>query len=130
MIGVRRNRGTWGGWGAALAALALFIQVLLPQGFMASREVGSALPLVICTGHGPLLVVSDLGGPTQAPKTGAHDSCLFAGHGPAVSAPAAPTITAVAYHFVASPAVGASGSTPPPGLAAPPPPSQASPIVV
>lgn len=129
MTGVRRNRGVWGGLGAALAALALFVQVLVPQGFMASREVGGALPLVICTGHGPLLAASDFGAPAKAPKTSTHGNCLFTGHGPAVSPTRALTIAAIACGFVSAPSRGFY-STPTPGLAAPPPPSQAPPTEV
>ena len=43
----------WRGAFLALAALALALQVLVPQGFMLSGAPGRTA-LVICTGHGPV----------------------------------------------------------------------------
>ena len=46
MMGHPRNRGRWTGLGATLAAIALFMQVLVPQGFMVGGASDSG-PLVI-----------------------------------------------------------------------------------
>ena len=110
-----------------LALLALFVQVLAPPGFMVERQ-GGRTTIVLCTGHGPVLTLSDLTGhPTKTPKSKPDAPCAFAGHGAA----AAPPMVA----FIGRPlerAGDASGPArldlaPGRGLAAPPPPSQGPP---
>lgn len=107
---------------AVLAALALAVQLAVPQGFMPARANG-APTLVICTGHGPLVAMPD-----QAPGKTSDTPCTFAAH---VAAPVAVAIPIrapylVAYAKVVSPGVFAT--EPDSGLAAPPPPSQAPPL--
>ena len=107
-----------------LALAALWVQVLVPQGFMlASASNGPAL--VICTGHGPLQSPADH--PGKAPKPTSDTPCAFAAHG-AVSAPPLPLLLPAR---VAAPAAIAVQSfvrqSPGRGLAAPPPPSQGPP---
>ncbi len=81
----------------ALAALALALQVLVPQGFMLSGASGQTA-VVICTGHGPLAALSDAGkSKAPAPKGKAEAACPFAVHG-AGSAVAPPAVvTAIAW---------------------------------
>ncbi len=117
-----------GGLGAALAMLALVLQICVPGGFMVSREAG-APALVVCTGHGALIsLADDHGQPTKAPADRDHGVCAFAGHGAApleapVAVPAATTIA-----FTAAPPSTPADPTPGRGLAAPPPPSQGPPL--
>ena len=117
-----------GGLGAALAMLALVLQICVPGGFMVSREAGGPA-LVVCTGHGALITVADdHGRPGKAPATHDGGVCAFAGHGvTTLDAPlAVPNAADVAFNAVPSstPADPAPGR----GLAAPPPPSQAPPL--
>jgi copper(I)-binding protein len=87
MIGAQRGNLAGRRWFIALAALALMIQVLVPQGYMVSGAA-SAPGLVICTGHGPLVVHSgDPRHPAKAPKS-SDAPCGFAAHGASASAPA------------------------------------------
>ncbi len=109
-----------------LALAALWVQVLVPQGFMvASASNGPAL--VICTGHGPLQAPDHSG---KAPKPTSDAPCVFAAHG-AVSATPLPVFllapidapaAIVAQSFVRQ--------SPGRGLAAPPPPSQGPPQLI
>jgi hypothetical protein len=115
------------GWAVGLALLALFLQGLMPSGFMAAREAGRAT-VVICTGHGAASSLADLAGhPTKQPQSKPAAPCAFAGSGVAASPPVAALIAGpivrqntplVAAHFDLSPGR---------GLAAPPPPSQGPP---
>ena len=79
--------------GALLAFLAVFLNVLIPQGTMAARQ-GDAVAIVICTGHGPLIA---RGRDTPDKKGAAHHDgvCAFAGHGLA-DAPPMSAVNAVA----------------------------------
>jgi hypothetical protein len=114
-----------GGLGAALAMLALVLQICVPGGFMVSRDAG-APALVVCTGHGPLTLTDDHGQPGKAPAD--HGVCAFAGHGAAaVTAPDIAPIP-VAYTFSAPASLQTARQSPGRGLAAPPPPSQAPPL--
>jgi len=108
-----------------LALAALWMQVLVPQGFMvASANTGPAL--VICTGHGPLLNPDH---PGKAPKPASDAPCVFAAHG-AVSAPPPPPLPAAPGFAPTTPAVQSFvAQTPGRGLAAPPPPSHAPPLL-
>ena len=66
---------------AVLVMLALMLQLAVPQGFMLARDAGQPV-IVICTGHGPLLVpTDDRGAPAKAPKPNRGAMCVFAGHG-------------------------------------------------
>jgi hypothetical protein len=116
-------------WSIALAALALIMQVLVPQGFMISGGGSGAPSLVICTGHGPLFSPSDHGQPAKAPKSKPDMPCGFAGHGVTTTPPA--PLAAAATPVETTPAVVARAFDMAPGLglAAPPPQSHAPPIV-
>ncbi len=120
--------------GAAIfaAVLALAVNVLVPAGFMTG---GGSSGLVLCTGHGPVLVAADLQDQFQSSvshgsKSKADGPCAFVGHGAAPSLATAPTLfgEATVWSPAAEPAhenlaVGVR-------LAAPPPPSQAPPSVL
>jgi hypothetical protein len=64
-----------------LAALALAVQIVVPPGFMISGGGDGPARIVICTGHGPIEAVADLGG-SKAPAPGKKSQapCAFAGH--------------------------------------------------
>jgi len=107
-----------------VALLALWIQALIPAGYMISPDQSAGL--VICTGHGPLASHEHPGG---APTSNHDGACVFAGHGLAVSPPI-PGHAPIHIIFVHTPAaVLAIAQSPGRGLAAPPPPSHAPPAV-
>ena len=116
------RNGGWRGAFLALAALAIALQVLIPQGFMLSGAADHAA-LVICTGHGPLVAAADAGKSKAPAHKGKADApCPFAGHGAGSTAP--PSASAAAIAWPAHAAV----TLPRPrqvfigrGLAAPPP---------
>jgi hypothetical protein len=116
-----------GGLGAALAMLALVLQVCVPAGFMVSRDAG-APALVVCTGHGAVTLAGDHGQPGKAPADHEHGVCAFAGHGAAALAAPHVAPIPVAYAFAAPAPLQTMGQAPGRGLAAPPPPSQAPPL--
>ncbi len=114
-------------WVAAFAAVALLLQISVPQGFMVAG--GADRPtLTLCTGHGPLLIEGKV--PAPAPPKSRHDApCAFAGHGTALAPPGLIAVMGVA---VIDPDL-ARGAAEPDlvpgrGLAAPPPPSQGPPL--
>lgn len=127
MIGAWRNRATARRWFIALAALALMVQVLIPQGYMVSADP-AARGLVICTGHGPLLSLDDHGHPAKAPgKSGADSVCGFAAHAAGAPPPSLAALIPVAFEPQAVAAAPRLDLVPGRGLAAPPPPSHAPP---
>lgn len=65
--------------GRALVALALAVLALLPPGVMPAR-IGDAMTVVICTGDGPMTLVTDSQGQPVAPadSTDAKAPCAFA----------------------------------------------------
>lgn len=88
--------------GATLAALALFLQVVLPQGFMLkSMPSGSGVRLVMCTSAGPVLVDYDDGqhrtAPSKSPLPGKATSapCIYAVLGAAL----VPQVLSATVHF-------------------------------
>jgi hypothetical protein len=112
---------------ACLAVMALVLQIAVPAGFMPARADGR-LAIVICTGHGPLLALSDTHGkPEKAPATGGG-MCAFAGHGGVAPAPTPLTLSQSGVVFVVEPSTPAGDLQPGRGLAAPPPPSRGPPI--
>ena len=113
------------GWFVTLAALALTIQLLVPQGYMVSTDQGSP-GLVICTGHGPLRLYDHHRAPGKAPKS-SDAPCAFAGHGTATAPPPAASPVAVSFEYVQRPLARTFDLAPGRGLAAPPPPSHAPP---
>lgn len=113
------------------AVLALALNVLVPPGFMAG---GPEAGLVLCTGHGPVQIASDLGGLDKA--SGSHGSkssgdgpCAFTGHGAAPTLAVSPVLTSTSAIWIpfVEPLRQALITALP--LAAPPPPSQAPPAV-
>jgi hypothetical protein len=111
-------------WLYALAALALLMQVLVPQGFMVNADHG-APGLVICTGHGPLaLGQNDHSG--KAPKS-AGNPCAFAVHGGTAPPPSVARLDRVRFDPAPATLARAFDLVPGRGLAAPPPPSQGPP---
>jgi hypothetical protein len=128
MIGAWRKSRAGAGWFSALAALALLVQVLIPQGFMASGDARSH-GLVICTGHGPLLNPDNHGKPGKAPRSAAEAPCGFASHGGAAGPTPSFALAAARFDYVALPAARRLRAVPGRGLAAPPPPSQAPPAL-
>jgi hypothetical protein len=110
----------------ALAALALMLQVMVPQGFMLGGSA-AAPGLVICTGHGPLLGHAGQERQGKAPKT-ADAACPFAVHGGSAAPPATALLAEAPFRFAVQADLPAFDLAPGLGLAAPPPPSQAPPI--
>lgn len=109
-----------------LAVLALALKVLAPPGFMVAHNDG-AFPLVICTGHGPLIIADH--GDKKAPAKKATDApCAFAG---AATPPPPPVAAGLPepLTIVVAQVVGAQldDQAPGRGLAAPPPRSHAPP---
>ena len=107
-----------------MAALALALFILAPQGFMVSASPAGGAQLVVCSGHGDMAVKAQHG---KADTTAKQTVCAFAGHGLGDTA-AAPThriASANITHHVAPTAPLKRPSAL--ALAAPPPPSQAPP---
>ena len=124
-------RGKARGVFVALAFIALGLMVLAPPGYMVARQpAGQSLAIVICTGHGPLSLVTP--NPLKAPpaKSRADGPCAFTGH----SAPPAPSSADAVAVAVVRPALTSdrmpADVQPGRGLAAPPPPAQAPPSVL
>ena len=119
-----------------LAILAVAIKVLIPPGFMAAAPAnGQPLPLVICTGHGAMVLgpgdaFPGRSGHSPAPAGKSHDSpCAFAGHGVAAPPPAlthAGEVTFIAY--LALPSQPAPDLRPGRGLTGPPLPARGPPF--
>ncbi len=107
---------------AVLALVALFVQALIPPGFMLAPVRGASPAMVICTGHGPLKL-ADAGDRQRPPqKQKAAGVCAFAGHGAAPILPAPQPPIAVRWTAAAPAAVRARPSIYiGRGLAAPPP---------
>jgi hypothetical protein len=113
----------------ALAFLALVVKVAVPTGFMvASPGSGAGFPLVICTGHGPM--VAHHGEDKGDSKAKSDAPCAFAGQSVAATTAIAAPIGAVVYWRAVTPRLSAVLSSPGRGLAAPPPPSHAPPIIL
>ena len=128
---------TWAGLsrGAAIfaAVIALVLNVLVPPGFMADSH--GAPGLVLCTGHGPVVIASDLDGLIK--DAGSHDSkskgdgpCAFTGHGAAPPLAAAPVLASLTVSWSSVPEPVSTASVAVPSLAAPPPPSHGPPTVL
>jgi hypothetical protein len=122
----------WSSVAQTLAALALFVMVLVPQGTMLARS-GDQVFITICSGHGPMTVQApdDLGGKkTPADKKAPDAPCPFAGHAPSVPVPTAERLPAPLpspiFDAASNPA---SKPAPGRGLVAPPPPSRGPPTL-
>ncbi|MGH7025363.1 MAG: hypothetical protein ACREEB_17485, partial [Caulobacteraceae bacterium] len=122
-----RKGGAWREIGRRAACLMAFVAlallVVVPPGFMIGGQSDGRTRIVICTGHGPVDSIVDLGGkgaPARGKKSGM--TCPFAAHAaPSTPAPAAPA-TAIASTSIPAPlATPASHVAIGRGLAAPPP---------
>lgn len=140
MTGGRRISEHMRGMGLALAALAVFLRLLFPTGFMLSPDRAALPTLVICTGQGAMTVAIDAQGHAHKveadhkgdPKSDGKTShpCTFA----------VATVGAVAPPLIATPAPMAlavavsapllTTQRPGLGLAAPPPPTTGPPSIV
>ena len=131
-------------FGVLLAALALFVRLIVPAGFMPMATAGGAPTLVICTGQGPMVMpmpaamqvagmqmagMADHQAPADHDGDMANHGCFLAAVGGAVdiAAPIAPLplpfvvgVEQAVVTLVAQPGL---------GLAAPPPPKTGPPIV-
>ncbi len=113
----------------ALALLALVVKVAVPAGFMvAAPGTGAGFPLVICTGHGPVLAhpAGDKGDSKAKPDA----PCAFSGQSAAAGTAPAKPIGGQVYWLAVAPIRDRIALTPGRGLAAPPPPSQAPPVTL
>jgi hypothetical protein len=105
----------------AVAFLALAFSVIVPPGVMTTSRAGGGV-LVICTGHGPLIL--DRSGDQKAPpgKSKASAACPFAVN----ITPPLPSVVAASRRTSPVAVVTASlagDQSPGRGLAAPPPPA-------
>jgi hypothetical protein len=124
--------------GLTLAALALFVRLLFPSGFMLSPDRTALPTIVICTGQGAMtLTLGADGHPVEAGKGDGHRSdnktshpCTFAA---ATVSAVAPVLVAVLIpQRLAQVAVAPLLTTQRPGLglAAPPPPTTGPPVQI
>lgn len=113
----------------ALALLALAVKVAVPAGFMvAAPGAGVGFPLVICTGHGPVL--AHPAGEKGDSKAKPDAPCAFAGQSAAAETAVAAPVGGPVYWLAVAPNQIRTTPTPGRGLAAPPPPSQAPPVTL
>ena len=113
---------------AALASLALLIQLLAPPGFMVSSDP-AVRGLVVCTGHGPLIVSPPPGKPAKTPNSTAPGLCVFAAQGISTPPPLAMLIPTSGLSPERTVPAAVFDVAPSRGLAALPPPSQAPPPI-
>jgi hypothetical protein len=112
---------------AFFAVLALVVQIIVPPGFMAAR-MGGAPTIVVCTGHGPLMVMPDgAGKPHKSPQSDQGHICAFAGHGGTAPAPTVLALAQAQIAYVVPLSALIRDLRPGRGLAAPPPPSHGPP---
>lgn len=130
MVRPEQRERFWSSVGQALAALAVALMVLVPQGTMVASSGGRVF-ITICSGHGPLMIQAPDGfGGKKAPADGKSSNapCPFASHAPSVPVPVAERVATPLPS--SSPDLGArlaSDLAPGRGLAAPPPPSRGPP---
>ncbi len=125
MGGEIKQRGRSGGLGAALAFLALALQLMFPAGFMAApASQGGGIPIVICSAEGRIVTDWDsLSGHKSKAPAKPMATCAFAGHATA-SAPPVPQAIPIAVAFQAHTQADRPHAVfPGRGLAAPPPPA-------
>ena len=124
---ISSRQGGWRGVFMTLAILALALKILVPQGFMVADR-GALFPLVICTGHGPMLVLPEGHDPSKTPEKKSDAPCAFAG---SVTPPTPSLVAAIAEPYALPAlriaAIRSNDTAPGRGLAAPPPPSHAPP---
>jgi hypothetical protein len=114
-----------------LSLLALAFKVGLPPGVMVGAGPGS-IPLVICTGHGPL-ALTDPGSPkAPAPAPSQRGApCPFAAASAGAPAPIPPpTLQPLVATYAPFIAPTVRDLAPGRGMAAPPPPSHAPPTLL
>jgi hypothetical protein len=128
MGSLRTTSGVWRSVFFTLAVMALVLKIAVPPGTMVSQS-RSSIPLVICTGHGPL-VIGDHGQPGAPSKSRADAPCAFASSAtPATPAPAVIVAARIAVAIARLPGPDGFDLSTGRGLAAPPPPSHAPPEV-
>ncbi len=111
----------------ALALLALAFTVIVPPGVMTTSQGGGGA-LVICTGHGPLVL--DRGDQKAPPgKSQAAAACPFAAN-ITPPLPAVVSVTGRAAPTEIPAATLAGDQSPGRGLAAPPPPAIGPPVLI
>lgn len=115
------------GWrkGAACfgALLALFVNLLIPQGYMTG---GASHGIVLCTGSGPVMIASDLiPGSHKAPRGPSKPDgpCAFAGHAGPASLADAPVLQDMAFAWQVQAALKPLEPSEAPRPASPPPPA-------
>ena len=129
-VTIDQRRAGWRGVFLTLALLALAMKVAAPPGFMfAPTSPGSPFTLMICTGHGPLILGTShhKGGASQSKS---EAPCAFAGHAAPPTPAFGPEIAVAAYAHAIQPTAIRFDLVPGRGLAAPPPPSQGPPTLL
>jgi hypothetical protein len=128
--------GLWRHVCMTLAAFAVLMKVLIPQGFMLSgADDAQPFQLVICTSQGPMVIEDGKVAAFQdqkAPAAPAHDqSCGFAGHGLGAPPPS-PLVVAMVEFAIYQPAhTGlAPDIAPGRGLTGPPLPARGPPVLL
>ena len=77
-----------------LTLVALLVSALLPAGWMPNPDgMGSGIPIVMCTGHGPVTAVMDHGGKPAKPQQSQSDVCVFAAAATYATPVAAPALS-------------------------------------
>lgn len=128
MSRLRDLRGIWRDVALTFVVLALVMRVAIPPGMMAG-PAASGFPIVVCTGHGPL-VIGEVGGPKAPPHKTSDAPCAFAAAAAAATPPVPAVVSQPLTIVVERSAVQfAADLAPGRGLAAPPPPSHAPPTV-
>ena len=112
----------------ALAFVSLALRILVPQGFMPSPT--NPLSIVICTGHGPMMMgMAEHGKPTKPSKDKTDHVCPFAAGAGSTLALDLHSAKLAPHTIELEILVGAVlDQIPGRGLAAPPPPSHAPPV--
>jgi hypothetical protein len=130
MSRTNQREQVWSSVGQALAALALLLMVLVPQGTMLARS-GDQVLIVICSGHGPITVQAPPGArKAPADKKAPDAPCAFAGHAPSVPVPVMARLAEPSPSpYLEARSDPASSPAPGRGLAAPPPPSRGPPTL-
>jgi hypothetical protein len=116
----------------ALALAAIMVRVFVPSGFMTAPNLattGKVIPLVICTGHGP--ITAPQSDPTGKPiPVKASAECAFAALALATAIPPLLQVagSSTTYHIAAEQIP--PGQQPGRGLPAPPPPQTGPPAIL
>jgi hypothetical protein len=87
-----------------IAAFALLVRGLIPVGYMLAPAAAGEMTVVICTGHGPQLVIIDAEGKPVPAKPAVADGglCAYASPGATTLADAAATPIAAEVRYAAA----------------------------